>query len=127
MDFVALSRLPDACAEHSDSVVDGLLERVEIALLLKWRPKRWPIKCAGEHCKGLLVIDVLKRIDEIAQLDFAIGKRNALDQAPQEKFGSKPEMLLELGTGPDRYFMDPVSRPPSEPRRDAGPRQRCGI
>jgi hypothetical protein len=65
--------------KHSDSVVDGLLERVEIALLLKRRPKRWPIECAGEHCKGLLVIDVLKLVDEIAQIDFAVGKRNALD------------------------------------------------
>lgn len=84
-----------ACAEHSDSVVDGLLERVEIALLLKWRPKRWAIECPGEHCKGLPLINVLKRIDEIAQLDFTVGERNSVDEAPQQKFGPKPEMLLE--------------------------------
>ncbi|UPK40738.1 hypothetical protein IVB18_42035 [Bradyrhizobium sp. 186] len=52
MDFDTFSRLPNAYAEHSDSVVDGLLERVEIALLLKWRPKRWAIECPGEHCRA---------------------------------------------------------------------------
>ena len=82
MDFDAFSRLPDACAGYWDSVVDGLLESMEIALLLKWRPKRRPIEGAGEHGKGLLVIDVLKLVDEIAQLDFAVGKRHALNQPP---------------------------------------------
>ncbi|MBH5392221.1 hypothetical protein H1B27_39150 [Bradyrhizobium sp. CNPSo 4019] len=74
--------------------------------MMKWRPERRPVEGAGEHCKGLLVIDVLKLIDEIAKLAFAVGKRNALDQAPQEEFGSKPEMLLEFRTGPDRNFRD---------------------
>jgi hypothetical protein len=79
---------------------------MEIALLLKWRPKRRPIEGAGEHCKGLFVIDVLKLIDEITQLDFAGGKRHALNQPPQKEFGSKPEMLLELRARPDRYIWD---------------------
>lgn len=79
---------------------------MEIALLLKWRPKRRPVEGASEHCKRLLVVDVRKRIHEIAQLDFAVGKRHALNQAPQEEFGSKPEMLLEFRARPDRYLGD---------------------
>lgn len=58
----------------TDSVVDGLLESGKIALLLNWRLERGPVKGAGEYCKGLLVIDVLKPIDEIAKLAFAVGE-----------------------------------------------------
>lgn len=47
-------------------------------------------------------VDVLKLLDEIAKLAFALGKRNALDRSPQGKFVLRPEILLEFRTGPDR-------------------------
>ncbi|MDH2406977.1 hypothetical protein QCM77_45250 [Bradyrhizobium sp. SSUT18] len=79
MDFGTLSRSPYPRAEHPDCVVDGLLECVEIALLLKRRSKRRSVEGADEHRQGLFVIDLLKLIDEIAQLDLAIRKGNALE------------------------------------------------
>lgn len=63
--------------------------------------ERRPVDGAGAHCKRLLVVDVLKLIDEIAKLAFAVAKRDALNPAPQEDFGSYPEILLEFRTGPD--------------------------
>lgn len=60
----------------------------------------------GRTLQGLPVINVLKRIDEIAQLDFTVWERNSVDEAPQQKFGPKPEMLLELRAGPYHHVRD---------------------
>lgn len=51
---------------------------------------------------SLHIVDVLKLIDEIAKLAFALGKRNALDQHRRTNSCSYPEILLEFRTGPDR-------------------------
>lgn len=48
---------------------------------------------------SLHIVDVLKLIDEIAKLAFALGKRNALDQHRRTNSCSYPEILLEFRTG----------------------------
>ncbi|MHB0773056.1 hypothetical protein ACYCVF_30990 [Bradyrhizobium sp. 1.29L] len=45
-------------------------------------------KTRANIAKRSLVVDVLKLIDEIAKLAFAVGNRDALDHAPEEEFGS---------------------------------------
>lgn len=47
-----------------------------------------PVEGTGEHRKRLLAVDVLKLIDKIMKLAFAVGKRDALDHASEEEFGS---------------------------------------
>lgn len=64
--------------------------------------ERRPVDSAGGHCRGLHIVDVLKLIDEIAKLAFALEKRNALDQHRRTNSCSYPEILLEFRTGPDR-------------------------
>lgn len=56
----------------------------------------------GRTLQALAHHDVLKLIDEISKLAFAVEKQDALDRSPQEEFGSYPEILLEFRTGPDR-------------------------
>lgn len=64
--------------------------------------ERGPLDSAGGHCKGFHIVDVLKLIDEIAKLAFALGKRNALDQHRRTNSRYYPGIPLEFRTGPDR-------------------------
>jgi hypothetical protein len=66
MDLDAIARLPDASAKHSNCVINGLLEGVEITLLLEGRSKSWAIERPSEHAQGLFVIDVLKLLDKVS-------------------------------------------------------------
>ena len=81
MNLDAFACRPNACTQHPNCVVDGLLEGVEIALLLKRRSKGWAIECVSEHGQGLVVINILKLLNEVAQFHLSIREGNTIDQA----------------------------------------------
>lgn len=63
--------------------------------------ERRPVDGAGEHCKRLLVVDVLKLIDELRS-SLAVGKWDTPTKHRRRDLGSSPEILLEFRIGPDR-------------------------